>query len=131
MRSSAGLTSFSRRGGGSRHASACTAASTLSKVRAVLKSAYNATTKTVILVKRDWLALTSIVVAKRPTMPAFEAMSRGSVPVAEEKRPKPYTKTNTYGTMNRKMRKATAAASTGPPAAVSRSTEMNATSMVG
>src|SRR6476661_89736 len=71
-----------------------------------------------------------MVDASRPTMPAFDATSWGSDPTNDENRPNPYTNTNTYGTMKRKKRKATAAARTGPPAAASRWAETKAMSTV-
>ena len=117
------------RRGGICQASVCTMARTFRRVRDVLNRAYSAVTKTTIRVKSDCSSATWMVDASRPVMPAFAAVSCGSVPVADDARPKPYTTTKTYGTRNRKIRKAMAAARTGPPAAASRWTETNATSI--
>ena len=123
------LRELARTSGRNCQATACTMARTFRRVRDVLNRAYSAATNTTIRVKSDCSSATWMVDASSPVMPAFAAVSCGSVPVADDARPKPYTTTKTYGTRNRKIRKAMAAARTGPPAAVSRWTETNATSI--
>jgi hypothetical protein len=88
-------------------------------VREALNSAYVATSIVTILVTVDASPVAWIACAARPTMPDRRARSAGSSPAAFEPRPNPKMITNTYGTMKRKNRNATAPASMGPPTLVS------------